>query len=74
MRVLGCLLMLVFLGFFLIASFGLSVLQIIMRMLGFDSRSRSSLHNEKKVSRPKQEPKKPVISDDEGEYVDFEEV
>ena len=74
MRLLGCLLMLVFVGFFVVASFGLSVIQLILRMLGVDVRSRSTLRSNDEPKQPDAPTPKRKFPDEEGEYIDFEEV
>lgn len=72
MQILGCLLMLLFVGFFLVVGLGLSFVSAVLRLFGF-GRSRTTLKDE--IESPDDAPQqKKVFSDDEGEYVDFEEV
>lgn len=73
MRVLGCLGMLLLVGFFVVLSFGFSILNLIMRFFGI---SRPDLADKDNIpdATGKEPQRKKTIPDDEGEYVDFEEV
>ena len=65
--------MLLLVGFFVVLSFGFSILNLIMRFFGI---SQPDFMNKNNVSEPTNEDSKPkkTIPDDEGEYVEFEEV
>ena len=58
-------------GFFVVLSLGFSILGSLLRLLGFDRRP-ASLH--KSEPAPEEPESRKVFSDEEGEYVDFEEV
>lgn len=73
MQILGCLLMSLLAGFFVLLSLGFSILEGLLRFLGFGKR-RDTLRDERADQPQPSEPTKKVFSDDEGEYVDFEEV
>ena len=75
MQLLGCLFMLLFMGFFLVLAFGMSVLNVVLRLFGINSPRTPFRDEEAAPAEPTEsaEPKR-VFSDDEGEYVDFEEV
>ena len=72
MQILGCLFVLLFFGLFLILGLGFSFLQVVARLFGLGRRTTSSRENVEKQSEPQKQPKR--FADDEGEYVDFEEV
>ena len=65
--------MLLLAGFFVVLSFGFSILNLIMRFFGI---SQPDFMNKNSVSESANEDSKPkkTIPDDEGEYVEFEEV
>lgn len=73
MRVLGCLGMLLLVGFFVVLSFGFSILNLIMRFFGINLPDFAGKDN---IAEPtnKEPQSKKTIPDDEGEYVEFEEV
>ena len=72
MYLLGCFFMLLLMAVFWFIGIGLSILTFILRFFGINyPRSR----NQNKPSQPEQpKQKKKRYADDEGEYVDFEEV
>ncbi len=72
MQFIGCLLSLLLVGFFIVLSFGISIVRVVMRMLGFDVFGPK--RNAPDVQTPKEPQRQQVFKDDEGEYVDFEEV
>lgn len=63
--------MLLFVGFFVVVSLGMSFLQAIYRLLTGNG-SRGHKEKIRQTNEPSSQTK--VFSDDEGEYVDFEEV
>ncbi|MBQ8968119.1 MAG: DUF4834 family protein [Bacteroidaceae bacterium] len=72
MHFFGCLIALFLSGFLLLVAFGLSLLDFLLRLLGI-RRPRTI------ADAPEDGPNEPasqkrVFDDDEGEYVDFEEV
>lgn len=70
-QLFGCLAMLLFVGFFVVVSLGMSFLQAIYRLFtGNGSRSRKE--EIRQTNEPSSQTK--VFADNEGEYVDFEEV
>ena len=77
MRILFFLVLLIFLIGFL---FGFSVLRMFFRaILGIPSEPRKSSSNQQKAKQASkksstQTPAKKIISKDEGEYIDYEEV
>lgn len=73
MQVLGCLFMILFAGFFLLLSLGFSVLDGILRLLGF-SRRRPTARDENNSTPTTDSKSKTFFNDKEGEYIDFEEV
>ena len=71
MQVLGCLLSLLFIGFFVVLGIGMTILARIRQFFTGGSRPASA--------SPKPEAsdagdRRVLFDDDEGEYVDFEEV
>ncbi len=74
MRFLGCLLMLFFVGFFVIFGLGMSFLQAIIRMFSGGRYGDNNVSKPTTNSQAESEKRQQVFSDDEGEYVDFEEV
>ncbi|MBQ6189972.1 MAG: hypothetical protein IJK45_07370 [Bacteroidaceae bacterium] len=73
MRVLGCLGMLLLTGIFVVLSFGFSILNLIMRFFGINLPDLTGKDNIAEPSNKEPQSKK-TIPDDEGEYVEFEEV
>ncbi|MBQ8050573.1 MAG: DUF4834 family protein [Bacteroidaceae bacterium] len=65
--------MFLFVGFFVVASFGLSIIQMLMRLFGINTRQRTTLQGDE-TSHPDSQAQKRVFTEDEGEYVDFEEI
>ena len=72
MGIIGCLLSLLFVGFFVILSFGLSILGAILRLFGFNVPGPK--RDEAAPQSPESSQRQRVFEDGEGEYVDFEEV
>ena len=72
MRIFGCLVMLLFVGFFVVVGFGLSILNIILRMMGINRPPTSFRSTEKTKEESQRQQKR--FADGQGEYVDFEEV
>ncbi len=73
MQLLGCLLSIVLIILFAILGFGLSILSFILRLLGVNT-SRTSFQKPETPQQPSDTPQTRVFQDNEGEYVDFEEV
>lgn len=73
MRMLGCLGMIFFLGLFIVLSLGLSVVGTVLRLLGFSWTKAEERENVAPTSTSTSQTTK-IIPDDEGEYIDFEEV
>ena len=73
MRVLCCLGMLLLVGFFVVLSFGFSILNLILRFFGINQFNYTNKDNITEQPPQDSKPKK-TIPDDEGEYVEFEEV
>ncbi|MBP5381344.1 MAG: DUF4834 family protein [Bacteroidaceae bacterium] len=71
-QLLGCLGMLLFVGFFVVVSLGVSFLHTISRFLTGNGFRKSHKEEIRQTNEPSAQTK--VFSDDEGEYVDFEEV
>lgn len=72
MNVLGCLLMAVFVVLFAVLAFGVSLLSAILRLFGIKLPQMGQKHDTD--VRSDAQPQKKHFADDEGEYVDFEEV
>lgn len=78
MNILGCLLSLLLVGFFLVIGVVSALIDGVLRFLGLRN-PRPTLHDSEQQSSQTQgkgnEGERPkVFDDDEGEYVDFEEV
>ena len=73
MRMLGCLGMIFFLGLFIVLSLGMSVVGTVLRLLGFSWPKVEERENVAPSSTSASQTTK-TIPDDEGEYIDFEEV
>lgn len=73
MRMLGCLGMIFFLGLFIVLSLGMSVVGTVLRLLGFNWPKAEERENVAPSSTSASQTTK-TIPDDEGEYIDFEEV
>ena len=79
MHFLGCLLSVLLIGVFVVLSFGLSILNFLFRLFGinFPISSKHFRHDgfqTTETQKPDAEPQKRIFEDNEGEYVDFEEV
>ncbi len=79
MYIIGCLLSVLLIGVFLVLSFGLSILSFLFRLFGinFPVSSTHFWHDASQSTtsqEPDKEPQKRIFEDNEGEYVDFEEV
>ena len=73
MQVLGCLLTLLLAGFIIVLSVGFSIIDAVLRMFGL-GRRRPTINRDEQPTTASVEPQKKKIADDEGEYIDFEEV
>jgi hypothetical protein len=78
LQIFGCLFMLIFLALFVVLAFGLSILSAFLRLFGIKLPINGTRHQSSVKSNDPQQPDseqpKRVFSDNEGEYVDFEEV
>ena len=72
MQVLGCLLTLLLVGFFIVLSLGFSIIDAILRMFGRGR--RTTINRNEQTTTENAESSKKKFSADEGEYIDFEEV
>ena len=73
MQVLGCLLTLLLAGFIIVLSVGFSIIDAVLRMFGL-GRRRPTINQDEQPTTASVEPQNKKIADDEGEYIDFEEV
>ena len=73
MQILGCLFMIVFVGLFMVVAFGLSIINAVLRFLGFKRPATTFREEAPSAPASDAQPKK-VFDDNEGEYIDFEEV
>ena len=73
MQIFGCLIMIVLVGFFMVVAFGLSIIDAVLRLFGFKCMGKTSRDKKQSTPTSDAQPKK-VFDDNEGEYIDFEEV
>lgn len=73
MQILGCLFMILFVGLFVLVSFGLSIINAVLRLFGFN-RPSTTFRDERQSAPASEDQPKKVFEDNEGEYIDFEEV
>lgn len=73
MYLLGCFFMLILVVLFWFIGIGLSILTFFFRLFGINYPRTNHKHNNSQSSEKSQQQKK-VFSDNEGEYIDFEEV
>lgn len=72
MQVLGCLLMSLIAGFFIVLGLGFSLLRSILRLFGINVPRMTVRSNQPEPEENAEQRK--VFSDDEGEYIDFEDI
>lgn len=72
MSFLGCLFAALFVVLFMLLSFGLSLINAVLRLFGIRLPKAGQKGNAE--VRSEAQPQKKRFADDEGEYVDFEEV
>ncbi len=70
MKALGCLLIFFLVGFLVVINIGFSILGSIFRAFGGGRRTPTTDN----IRQPEEEPKKKIFEDNEGEYIDYEEV
>lgn len=74
MQLLGCLIILVFILFFVVIAFFGSFLLWLRSLFGFKPRQQHHQESNNQYQDTPSQPTKKVFSDEEGEYVPFEEI